>query len=73
VVALYLAQHYMDFLMLFNGHHRDITFVLPTPAFGEKWLKVLGTANGTTEEERPVKAGESLVVETLSLLLLRRT
>jgi isoamylase len=63
-----------SFLVLFNGHHRDIPFVLPPPAFGERWVKVLDTAaDGVFEDDRLLKAAESLLVEALSIVLLRRT
>ena len=34
-----------SFLMLFNAHHEDVTFMLPTRRFGAQWEMVLTTAD----------------------------
>ena len=60
-----------SFLVLFNADHEPVTFVLPAERFGERWVKVLDTADAF-DEGAQLKAGDSLAVENRSLVLLRR-
>ncbi|MGH9281634.1 MAG: glycogen debranching enzyme, partial [Acidimicrobiales bacterium] len=60
-----------SFLVLFNAHHETVDFVLPAERFGERWVKVLDTADAL-DEGAQLKAGDSLAVESRSLALLRR-
>ena len=60
-----------SFLVLFNAHHEPATFVLPAERFGERWVKVLDTADAF-DEGTQVKAGDALAVGGRSLALLRR-
>jgi isoamylase len=60
-----------SFLVLFNAQAEPVTFVLPEDRFGERWVKVLDTADAF-DEGAQVKAGDTLAVEGRSLVLLRR-
>ena len=65
-----------SFLLLFNGHHGDTTFVLPARAYGRRWLTEFDTA--ATDAERPPRerkarqAGAKVVVAERSVQVLRR-
>ena len=60
-----------SFLVLFNAHFERVEFVLPAEEFGERWVKVLDTADAF-DEGLQLKATEALDVESRSLVLLRR-
>ncbi len=60
-----------SFLVLFNAHFEAVDFVLPTEQYGERWIKVLDTAD-SFDEGLQCKAAEKLAVESRSLVLLRR-
>ena len=60
-----------SFLVLFNAHHEPVEFQLPGERFGERWVKVVDTAD-EFDEGVQLKAGDALDVEGRSLVLLRR-
>jgi isoamylase len=62
-----------DFLMLFNPHHEDVSFVLPTLA-GEPWRALLDTAREPElpDARRRYAAGEAHLLRARSLVLLTR-
>jgi glycogen operon protein len=60
-----------SFIVLFNAHHEPLAFVLPPVEWGERWVKVLDTADSLSEGDQS-KAGEELPVEARTLVLLRR-
>jgi len=60
-----------SFLVLFNAHFEPVEFVLPADAFGDRWVKVIDTADAL-EEGMQSKAGAPLLVRDRSLVLLRR-
>jgi glycogen operon protein len=60
-----------SFLVLFNAHHDPLTFRLPTRRFGTRWQLELSTAE-TDGEVRSWDAREELVVESRSIVVLRR-
>ncbi|MGH9178791.1 MAG: glycogen debranching protein GlgX [Acidimicrobiales bacterium] len=60
-----------SFLVLFNADDEPAGFVLPEERFGERWVKVIDTADAF-DEGAQVKAGDTLAVEGRSLVLLRR-
>jgi glycogen operon protein len=70
------GEHVYDdsFLLLFNGHHEAIDFVLPDPRYGELWTRELDTAEGWVDgpDATEAKAGEALHVEARSVVVLRR-
>ena len=66
-------SHDDSFLLLFNAHHEDVTFQLPSRAFGRRWTLELSTASPEAETgSRTYAAREAVVVGARSVLLLRR-
>jgi isoamylase len=62
-----------SFLMLFNAHHEDVTFTLPTRRFGASWELVLTTADPATEPGLLVAPARTDVpVIARSVMLLKR-
>jgi isoamylase len=62
-----------SFLVLFNAHHEDVTFALPTKRFGERWALEIDTADpDATVGETVVGARSEVVVTARSLVVLRR-
>ena len=60
-----------SFLVLFNAHHDDVTFRLPTRRFGARWEAELATT-AEPPDAGPYSARDTLVVESRSVLVLRR-
>jgi isoamylase len=61
------------FLLLLNAAADPVDFTLPSPPWAASWVMCLDTASGEcVEGERTWKAGEALVVDGRSLVLLRR-
>jgi glycogen operon protein len=61
-----------SFLMLFNGNHDDMDFTVPSEAYGERWEAVLDTAAPLVVDRPSAKAGETLSLDSRSILVLRR-
>ena len=61
-----------SFLLVFNGHHEDMEFTLPSEEYGERWEVVLNTAAPVVVDRTSVKAGQNVELESRSILLLRR-
>jgi glycogen operon protein len=63
-----------SFYVLFNAHEGSMPFRLPPrPEWGERWEKVLDTAEGGFTEEREVfEAGGEVPVEERSVVVLQR-
>jgi glycogen operon protein len=62
-----------SFLMLFNAHHEDVTFTLPTRRFGASWELVLTTADPATKPGLLVAPARTDVpVIARSVMLLKR-
>jgi isoamylase len=59
------------FVVLFNGHDRPVTFVLPPRRFGQRWKLELSTAEPDTHARYWTARGE-IEVESRSIVLLRR-
>ncbi len=69
------GERIMDdsFLIFFNAWHEPISFNLPGPEWGEKWVRMLDTVEGGfLEDEKTMKAGEEVLVQDRSLILLMR-
>jgi glycogen operon protein len=69
------GEHVTDesFLLLFNGHHEAVTFLLPPRRFGARWKVELSTAEPELAEgERNFTARAEVGVEGRSIVLLRR-
>ncbi|MFO7761982.1 MAG: glycogen debranching protein GlgX [Thermodesulfobacteriota bacterium] len=60
-----------NFYVIFNAHHKALSFILPGPEWGGQWLREIDTVYGWPEEEEVVKAGDQLEVESRSLTVLR--
>jgi isoamylase len=69
------GEHIEDdsFLLLFNAHHEDVTFTIPTRRFGAEWTHELCTFDPDLERgsDRLPARGE-LLVSSRSMKLLRR-
>jgi glycogen operon protein len=62
-----------SFLLLFNAHHEDVTFMLPTRRFGATWELVLTTADPSVDEGLLVApARTELPIIARSVMLLKR-
>jgi glycogen operon protein len=57
---------------LFHAHSEDQAFTIPGGAYGERWEVVLDTAAPLIDDRPSVKAGEAVLVEARSILVLRR-
>jgi glycogen operon protein len=60
-----------SFLLLFNGHHEDVTFVLPKREFGRRWATDLTTVSDP-KVAKPKSAGTKVPVAGRSVVVLRR-
>ncbi len=60
-----------SFLALFNAHYESLTFALPSSRFGERWIRMVDTADSLSEGES-AKAGDGVAVESRSVVLMRR-
>jgi isoamylase len=62
-----------SFFVVFNAHHGRLNFTLPDHEWGERWLRVLDTSEGTlSPTRRQWRAGERIRAEARSVLVLRR-
>jgi isoamylase len=62
------------FLLLFNAHYESITFTLPGRDWGNRWKKMLDTAErGFIEGGAEYSAGDDIKVNDRSLVLLMRS
>jgi glycogen operon protein len=59
-----------SFLLVFNAHFEETHFHMPD--FGERWLRVLDTADAFNEGDTPA-AGTAAKVEARSIAVFRRT
>ncbi|WP_067503039.1 glycogen debranching protein GlgX [Actinoplanes sp. TFC3] len=69
------GQRHVDssFLLFFNAHDAPIEFVTPPSEYGEKWEKVIETAEPSPERPTVVKAASKILVPDRSLIVLDRT
>jgi isoamylase len=69
----YGQRHRDDsFLLCFNAHDAPIDFVTPSGDYGQKWLRVITTADPDPNEERTVGAGGTIRVPDRCLVVLER-
>ncbi|HSL58858.1 MAG TPA: glycogen debranching protein GlgX [Acidimicrobiales bacterium] len=62
-----------SFLLLSNAHHGRLTFTLPPPEWGERWIRELDTSETKpAPTRRQWRPGERIRLEARSLVLLRR-
>ncbi|MFV0494131.1 glycogen debranching protein GlgX [Mycobacterium sp.] len=62
-----------SFLLCFNAHDEEVTFVMPHDAYARQWTMELDTANPAAEVEQTVNAGEQLVLPGRCVFVLRKT
>ncbi|MEV6595901.1 glycogen debranching protein GlgX [Actinoplanes sp. NPDC051346] len=69
------GQRHVDssFLLFFNAHDAPIEFVTPPTEYGEKWEKVIETAEPSPDRPNVVEAGSTILVPDRSLIVLDRT
>jgi isoamylase len=69
------GQRHVDssFLLFFNAHDAPIEFATPPAEYGEKWEKVIETAEPSPDRPSVVEAGDKLWVPDRSLIVLDRT
>ncbi|MEV4754898.1 glycogen debranching protein GlgX [Micromonospora sp. NPDC049559] len=69
------GQRHVDssFLLCFNAHDAPLDFVVPAGEYGQKWERVISTAEPGPEDARVVAAGAGIRVPDRSLLVLERT
>jgi glycogen operon protein len=63
-----------SFYILFNAHFEAMAFKLPTCPWGERWVKVVDTNHPVPDlrEQRHLRAGEEVRLESHSMVVLRR-
>lgn len=63
-----------SWLIIFNAHHEEITFNLPSAAFGQSWKLIVdtGEATGYPAEAVTLNAREDITVPGRATLLLRQ-
>jgi isoamylase len=69
------GQRHVDssFLLFFNAHDAPIEFAAPPAEYGEKWEKVIETAEPSPDRPSVYKAGSTILVPDRSLIVLDRT
>ncbi len=72
-----LGEQIVDnsFLLLFNAHHRSLTFTLPDSAYGQSWEIVVDTTDPllahARRKQRDAVAGGKLRMQARAVLVLR--
>ncbi len=62
-----------SFLIFFNAHYEDVSFVIPGPQWGKRWMRVLDIARGGfMDEGGSLGARDSILVEGRSLVVLKK-
>ncbi len=59
-------------LLLFNAHHDLMPFTLPADRWGDEWTVEIDTNEPLSEGSRSYKAGQDILVEGRSVVVLRR-
>lgn len=59
-----------SFYIIFNAHHEPLDFTFPAERYGKKWKVVLDTSTDEFDQNRSFKSGESMKVESRSVVLL---
>ncbi|MDT4993419.1 MAG: isoamylase [Actinoplanes sp.] len=69
------GQRHVDssFLLCFNAHDGPIEFATPPADYGEKWEKVIETAEPSPDSPTVVEAGNKILVPDRSIIVLDRT
>jgi glycogen operon protein len=62
-----------SFLLMFNAHHEDVTFTIPTRRFGGEWTQELCTFEpGADPDTTRFPARGELLLRSRSMKLLKR-
>ncbi|AKN59702.1 glycogen debranching enzyme [Corynebacterium pseudotuberculosis] len=63
-----------SFLLMFNAHHEDIEFTIPTEQFGHSWKLIVDTTEDTgyPHSEKIACVGDTVVVPARSTMLFRQ-
>jgi isoamylase len=62
-----------SFMLLFNAAHQQVTFTLPPESWAAEWTAVIDTTDPQLDEDTFfLKAEEQVVLEAISVLVLRR-
>ena len=59
-------------LVLFNGHHEDVTFTLPPKPYGQTWTVLVDTASAKVPDDLIYDAGEQVDVAARGTVILSR-
>jgi glycogen operon protein len=60
------------FYLMFNAHHEQLDFTLPSENYGEAWEAVLDTGEPDVGGRKPYRAGEQVPMIDRSMMVLRR-
>ncbi len=60
-----------NFYVIFNSYHEPLDFTLPPSVWGNSWVKELDTSVGWIEEGQACKAGDTIKVDSRSVVVLR--
>ncbi|MBA3743613.1 glycogen debranching protein GlgX [Sporichthya sp.] len=61
-----------SFYLLFNAHHGELDFTMPSETYGEAWEALLDTAEPDVGGRKPYRAGEQVPMLDRSMMVLRR-
>jgi isoamylase len=61
-----------SFFVMFNAHHEAVPFTIPRGLWGRRWTVVVDTRHDLVGDGPILAAGEALLLEARSLVLLRR-
>lgn len=62
-----------SFYIIFNAHHDEISFKLPPPRYGKKWVTVIDTTNNVVDEEgEKFRASQQLLAGGRSVVVLKQ-
>jgi isoamylase len=62
-----------SFYVIFNAYHDRLNYTLPPKKYAKHWTKIIDTSmNVTTSEEGVFKAGEEIVVDGRSVVVLKQ-
>jgi len=69
------GQRHVDssFLLCFNAHDAPLEFATPPAEYGDKWERVVETAEPSADRPAVVEAGHKIIVPDRSLIVLDRT
>jgi glycogen operon protein len=62
-----------SFYIMFNSHFQPVIFAIPEKKWGDSWMKVIDTHDGSFEPEESleINASENIEVKERSIILLK--